>query len=246
MIHVRGLVKSFGDHVVLRNVDLQVGQGECVALVGPNGAGKTTLLRILATLSRPTAGNLRLAGMDLAEEAAEARRKIGFLSHEPLLYGDLSAEENLRFYGRMYDVVELTERISFMLQRVGLERYRHDLVRTFSRGMKQRLSIARALLHDPPVLLLDEPYTGLDRRAAIMLDEVLQGAGLQGAGQDTGLSSRTVLLTTHNLERGLSMCRRVALLVKGEIVHEMDDQSWDLDGFQEVYEQRATLDSGQR
>jgi len=246
-IRVRGLVKSFGDHVVLRGVDLDIREGECLALVGPNGAGKTTLLRILSTLSRPTGGEVRIAGADLEDGAIPIRRQIGFLSHEPLLYGDLSAEENLRFYGRMYDVADLGERISFMLQQVGLERSRYDLVRTFSRGMKQRLSIARALLHDPPVLMLDEPYTGLDRRAAMMLDAVLQDTGLQNAGlQNAGQSSRTVLLTTHNLERGLGMCRRVALLVKGEIVHEMDDRDWDLDRFQEVYEQRVALDGSPR
>jgi heme exporter protein A len=230
MIRVRGLVKSFGGHAVLRGLELDVDQGECLALVGPNGAGKTTLLRILAALSKPTAGTIQVAGTDLGEGAISVRRQIGFLSHEPLLYGDLSAEENLRFYGQMYDVANLRERISAMLHQVDLERSRHDLVRTFSRGMKQRLSIARALLHDPPVLLLDEPYTGLDRRSAIMLDAVLANAGV---------SARTVLLTTHNLERGLGMCRRVALLVKGEIVYEMNEQNWDLDGFREVYERRA-------
>jgi len=230
MIRVRGLVKSFGGHAVLRGLELDVDQGECLALVGPNGAGKTTLLRILAALSKPTAGTIQVAGTDLGEGAISVRRQIGFLSHEPLLYGDLSAEENLRFYGQMYDVANLRERISVMLHQVDLERSRHDLVRTFSRGMKQRLSIARALLHDPPVLLLDEPYTGLDRRSATMLDAVLQNAGV---------SARTVLLTTHNLERGLGMCRRVALLAKGEIAYEMDEQNWDLDGFRGVYEQRT-------
>jgi heme ABC exporter ATP-binding subunit CcmA len=235
MIQVRGLVKSFGGHVVLRGLDLDVESGECLALVGPNGAGKTTLLRILAALSKPTAGSIRIAGSDLQEGTIPIRRQIGFLSHEPLLYGDLSAEENLHFYGRMYDVPDLGERISSLLRRVDLEPARYDLVRTFSRGMKQRLSIARALLHDPPVLLLDEPYTGLDRRSAIMLDAVLQEAGL---------SSRTVLLTTHNLERGLSMCRRVALLAKGEITYEMDERNWDLDRFQQVYEQRAAPKDG--
>jgi heme exporter protein A len=230
MIHVRGLVKSFGDHVVLRGIDLDVGKGECLALVGPNGAGKTTLLRILATLSRPTAGSVRVAETDLVDGAVPVRRQIGFLSHEPLLYADLSADENLRFYGRMYDVADLGERISFMLSQVGLQRSRFDLVRTFSRGMKQRLAIARALLHDPPVLLLDEPYTGLDRQAARMLDTVLS---------DAGLSLRTVVLTTHNLERGLGMCRRIALLIEGQIVHQMDGEDWDLDRFQEVYEERS-------
>lgn len=235
MIRVRGLVKSFGRHSVLRGLDLDVGKGESLALVGPNGAGKTTLLRVLAGLSKPTAGRVHVAGTDLAEGATAVRRQIGFLSHEPLLYGDLSAEENLSFYGRMYAVANLRERISFMLRQVDLERSRHALVRTFSRGMKQRLSIARALLHDPPVLLLDEPYTGLDRRSAAMLDLVLQSAGIQEAGE----SSRTIVLTTHNLERGLGNSHRVALLVNGAIVYEMDERNWDLDEFQHVYEQRA-------
>ena len=235
MIQVRGLVKSFGGHAVLRGLDLDVDKGECLALVGPNGAGKTTLLRILAALSKPTAGTVHVAGADLKEGAILVRRQIGFLSHEPLLYGDLSAEENLRFYGQMYDVASLRERISLMLCQVDLERSRHDLVRTFSRGMKQRLSIARALLHDPPVLLLDEPYTGLDRQSARMLDAVLE---------DAGVNSRTVLLTTHNLERGLGMCRRVALLVKGEIAYQMGEQDWDLDRFREVYEQRVVPQGG--
>ena len=230
MIHTRALVKAFGDHEVLRGVDLDVAKGECLALVGPNGAGKTTLLRILASLSRPTSGRVSLAGIDVGDASAETRRYLGYLSHRPLLYGDLSAEENLHFYGRMYDVVELAERVSFMLQQVGLERYRHDLVRTFSRGMQQRLAIARALLHDPPVLLLDEPYTGLDRQAARMLDMVLQEAGL---------SSRTVLLTTHNLERGLGMCRRLVLLIGGQIAYQMNETDWDLESFQHEYEQRV-------
>jgi heme exporter protein A len=235
MIQVRGLTKSFGRTAVLRGLDLDVGEGECLALVGPNGAGKTTLLRILAALSKPTAGTVQVAGIDLQEGAIPARRQIGFLSHEPLLYGDLSAEENLRFYGQMYDVPNLSERVSFMLRQVDLDRSRRALVRTFSRGMKQRLSIARALLHDPPVLLLDEPYTGLDRRSAVMLDTVLQSAGMQEGGEN----SRTVVLTTHNLERGLGSSRRVALLVDGAIAYEMGERDWDLDEFQRVYEQRT-------
>jgi heme exporter protein A len=258
MIHVRGLVKSFGHHTVLNGIDLDVSPGECLALVGPNGAGKTTLLRILATLSRPTAGSVRVAETDLENGAIPLRRRIGFLSHEPLLYGDLSAEENLRFYGSMYDVAELSERIPFMLHQVGLTRSRYDLVRTFSRGMKQRLAIARALLHDPPVLLLDEPYTGLDRQAARMLDAVLEDAALRGSGfsapahahSDAPTHSdapdartpRTVVLTTHNLERGLGMCRRVALLVDGRIVQEMGEEDWDLGRFQALYEERSRLE----
>ncbi len=226
MIEVRGLVKSFGGKVALDGVDLNVGGGEFLTLVGPNGAGKTTLIRVLATLTKPTQGSVRVAGYDLAKQGSEARRRIGLASHQTLLYGDLSAEENLRFYGRMYEVPELEERISALLQRVGLEYRRHDLVRTFSRGMQQRLSIARALLHDPAILLLDEPYTGLDQQAAGVLREVLVTLGGQ---------SRTVLMTTHNLERGLELCDRVAILVNGRIVHQADKSQLDVDGFRKTY-----------
>ena len=232
MIHVRGLVKAFGDHVVLRGVNLDVAEGECVALVGPNGAGKTTLLRILATLSKPSAGSVHLGGADLSEGSKEVRRRIGFISHQPLLYGDLTGEENLRFYGRMYDVADLEGRVSALLEQVGLTASRHEPVRAFSRGMKQRLAIARAFLHDPPVLLLDEPYTGLDRQAASMLDAVLQ---------DVGVGSRAVLLTTHNLEHGLEISHRAVMLFGGVIAHEMSDG--DRDAFRYVYE-RFTSDGG--
>jgi heme exporter protein A len=230
MIRVRGLVKRFGPRFALRGVDLDVGEGECVALVGPNGAGKTTLLRILATLSQPTAGSVQVDGLDLAQEANAFRRRVGFLSHQPLLYEDLTGEENLRFYGHMYQVADLESRVTAMLERVGLLYSRHDPVRTYSRGMKQRLSIGRALLHDPPVLLLDEPYTGLDRQAAIMLDHVLE---------EVGLDSRTVLLTTHNVERGLGLVQRAALLARGQIVFEMDGAGWDPGKLQEAYDRHA-------
>lgn len=236
MIQARNLTKSFGGRPVLQGIDLDVAAGECLALVGPNGAGKTTLLRILATLSRPSGGTIRIAGSHLADGAKEIRRQIGFLSHQPLLYGDLSAEENLRFYGKMYAVIDLAERASALLEQVGLESSRHALVRTFSRGMRQRLSIARALLHDPPVLLLDEPYTGLDRQAARMLDRVLQEARA---------ASRAVLLTTHDLKHGWQLGDRIAVLVRGRIAYETSvplDQrirSQDLERFRQEYEQHA-------
>lgn len=231
MIEVRGLVKSFGSKVALGGVDLDVAEGEFLTLVGPNGAGKTTLIRILATLTKPTSGSVRIAGCDLVKQGAEVRRRIGLASHQTLLYGDLSAEENLRFYGRMYEVPELEERITALLQRVGLEHRRHDLVRTFSRGMQQRLSIARALLHDPALLLLDEPYTGLDQHAAEVLREVL----LTLVGR-----SRTVLMTTHNLERGLEICDRAAILVNGRIAYQADKGNLDVANFRETY--RRCLD----
>ena len=211
MIQVRDLVKSFGPRTALAGVDLSVEAGEFVTLVGPNGAGKTTLLRILATLARPTEGSVRIAGLDPAEAGTEIRRRIGFLSHRTILYDDLTAEQNLRFYARMYDLAEGHARIADLLERVGLAARRHELVRTFSRGMQQRLAVGRAVLHRPQVLLLDEPYTGLDADAA----QVLTGLLTELAGEGC-----TILLTTHNLQRGLAVGRRVAVLARGCIVYD--------------------------
>jgi heme exporter protein A len=173
MIEVRHLVKTFGVKPVLRGLDFNVDPGEFVALLGPNGAGKTTFLRILATLSRPKMGEVRVAGYSLPAQAAAVRQRLGVVSHQPLLYGDLNAEENLQFYARMYALVDFESRVKNVLKMVGLYRRRRDLVREFSRGMQQRLAIARAILHDPQILLFDEPHTGLDQDASAMLDGLL-------------------------------------------------------------------------
>jgi heme exporter protein A len=208
MIEVHSLVKTFGLRPVLRGVELTVQPGEFVALLGPNGAGKTTLLRILATLSRPTLGRVRVAGLELPAQAGDVRRLLGVVSHLPLVYGDLTAEENLRFYARMYGLREPGARIAAVLEQVGLARRRRDLVRTFSRGMQQRLAIARAILHDPEVVLFDEPFTGLDQDAAEMLEGVLRQAAARG---------RTALMTTHDLGRAVALAGRVAILSRGVI-----------------------------
>jgi heme exporter protein A len=208
MIETRSLTKAFGLRPVLRGVDLEVGSGECVALMGPNGAGKTTLLRILATLSKPTGGLVRVAGLPLPAGAGEVRRHLGVVSHHTLLYADLTAEENLQFFARLHALRNPEPRMAAVLEQVGLRSRRRDLVRTFSRGMQQRLAIARALLPDPEVMLFDEPYTGLDPQAADMLDTVLRDVGVRG---------RTVLLTTHDLARGWALADRVAILVRGVI-----------------------------
>ena len=226
MIEVRGLTKSFGHQRALRGVDLDLAEGQFLTLFGPNGAGKTTFINVLSTLSKPTSGRVRVNGVDLRAEAADLRRHIGLVSHHTLLYDDLTPDENLRFYGRMYDVPHLPGRIDAVLEWVGLDHRRHDPVRTFSRGMQQRLSIARAILHDPAVMLLDEPYTGLDQHAAEMLRQVLQTIATEG---------RTVLMTTHNLERGLEMSDRVAILVKGRIVYHAGRDEVDVSRFRETY-----------
>jgi len=208
MIEVRKLVKRFGLKAVLRGVDFAVKPGEFVALLGPNGAGKTTFLRILASLSRPSTGEVIVAGSKLPHEAAQVRARLGVVSHLPLLYPDLTAEENLLFYARMYGIIDPQLRITEVLHMVGLENRRKDLVRTFSRGMQQRLAIGRAVIHDPEVMLFDEPYTGLDQDASEMLDEVLRSVAAQG---------RTVVMTSHDLARAEDLATRFDILSRGVI-----------------------------
>ncbi|MBL8055427.1 MAG: heme ABC exporter ATP-binding protein CcmA [Anaerolineales bacterium] len=208
VIETRALTKHFGRQPVLRGVELSVAPGEFVALMGPNGAGKTTLLRILASLARPSFGAVRVAGLNLPAEAGEVRRRLGVIAHLPLLYGDLTAEENLRFYARLYDLPNSEARLAALLERVGLAARRRDLVRTFSRGMQQRLAIARGLLHDPEVLLLDEPYTGLDPLGCALLDEVVRERSAQG---------RTLLMITHDVAHGFALAHRSVILARGQI-----------------------------
>jgi len=226
VIETRALRKSFGLRPVLRGVDLEVAPGECLALMGPNGAGKTTLLRILATLTKPTAGLVRVAGLPLPAAAGAVRQRLGVVAHHTLLYSDLSADENLQFYAQLFALTGARPRIAAVLEQVGLAARRNDLVRTFSRGMQQRLAIARALLHDPEVLMLDEPYTGLDPQAADMLDGVLAAARQAG---------RTTLLTTHDLPRALALADRVAILARGVIVFNAACRGLDPRAFGETY-----------
>lgn len=208
MIEVKKLIKRFGLKSILRGMDFGVERGEFVALLGPNGAGKTTFLRILSSLARPSMGLVKVAGYQLPNEAAQVRARLGVVSHMPLLYGDLTAEENLQFYARMYGIPNYGARITEVLEMVGLENRRRDLVRTFSRGMQQRLAIGRAVLHDPDVILFDEPYTGLDQDASSMLDEVLRSVAAQG---------RTVVMTSHDLARAEDLATRFDILTRGVI-----------------------------
>ena len=208
MIEVRKLVKRFGMKTILRGLDFEVQPSEFVALLGPNGAGKTTFLRILASLSRPSLGEVSVAGYRLPDQAAAVRARLGVVSHLPLLYGDLTAEENLRFFGRMYGVSNIEARITEVLEMVGLASRRRDLVRTFSRGMQQRLAIGRAVFHDPDVMLFDEPYTGLDQDASVMLDDVLRSVAAKG---------RTVVMTSHDLIHSGDLATRFDVLSRGVI-----------------------------
>lgn len=239
MIEVRRLLKRFGPKTVLRNLDFQAAQGEFVALLGPNGAGKTTFLRILSSLSRATLGEVKIAGHLLPRQSAEVRQRLGVVSHLPLLYGDLTAEENLRFYGRLYSIPALDQRISSVLEQVGLLNRRKDLVRTFSRGMQQRLAIGRAVLHDPEVLLLDEPHTGLDQDACEMLDGALRQVAARG---------RTVVMTSHDLSRAQDLASRFDVLSRGRIQASVAVSALPQDGVLAFYRQtlEASLQNGGR
>jgi heme exporter protein A len=228
LIEVHRLVKRFGLKTVLRGLDFHVEQGEFVALLGPNGAGKTTFLRILASLSRPSFGDVRISGFRLPAQAAALRRRLGVVSHQPLLYGDLTAEENLRFYGRLYGVPLLDKRVAEVLDLVGLAPRRRDLVRTFSRGMQQRLAIGRAVLHDPEVILFDEPHTGLDQDACAMLDQVLKEVAARG---------RTVVMTSHDLSRAADLASRFDVISRGMITASIQRDDIETDKLLAFYRQ---------
>jgi heme exporter protein A len=205
--------KTFGHFTALGGVTLRVRRGEFLALFGRNGAGKTTFLKIAATLVRYTYGKLRIEGIDIREQPEAARRHIGFLSHNTYLYRDLTPVENLRFFSRLYGVPDSEERIESLLDRVGLRRRATDPVRAFSRGLHQRLGIARVMLHDPSVILLDEPYTGLDANAVEILNQILDQAAAAG---------KTIILTTHDLEQGLRGATRSVIMDRGKIVFDGD------------------------
>ncbi len=206
----QGITKQFGHRLVLKGIGLRVAEGERLAIFGPNGAGKSTLLRILATVMAPTSGRVEVAGVDPTEEPLEARRRIGVISHHPYLYDDLTARENLRFYGRMYEVPDLDARIASLAGRVGLAARLDDRVGTFSHGMQQRLAMARAILHDPDVLMLDEPEGGLDQDGLNLLVELLN--------EPESGRRRSAVVVTHHLDLGLALSDRVAILVGGRFV----------------------------
>lgn len=226
ILQVQGLSKVFGQVKALQGIDLTLHRGEFLTIFGPNGAGKTTLIKILSFLITPSSGIFTLGNYNAREQGEEARRLIGVISHHTFLYQQLTAYENLRFYGEMYGVPALESRITQLLASVGLKHRSHDLVRTFSRGMQQRLSIARALIHDPPLLFLDEPYTGLDLHASQLLRDIL----LRLHDRE-----RSIILTTHNLTRGLEMCDRVAIQVAGKIVYQAAKAEIEVETFPQLY-----------
>ena len=207
-VSIKGLEKSYRDWPVLWNLDLSLPWGATLALFGANGVGKTTLLRILSTSVRADAGTVQIAGRDLKRQTAAVRQRIGVLGHRSFLYDDLTARENLVYYARLYGIVNRDERIRAVLRRVGLEHRADHRVRALSNGMQRRASIARAILHQPPVLLLDEPEAGLDRDSRQMLGDLLTEWNQEG---------RSVIFTTHDIDLGLSWSQQVAILRTGNL-----------------------------
>ena len=207
-IAAEGLEKSYRDWPVLWDLDLTVPWGESLALFGANGAGKTTLLRILSTSIRPDAGTVRVAGRDLRGQTGEARRRIGVVGHRSFLYEDMTPRENLTYYARLYGVTDREAQIEAALERVGLGNRAGHRVRALSNGMQKRAAIARAILHQPDVLLLDEPEAGLDRDSRRMLGKLL--AEWTSAG-------RSAAFTTHDIDLGLDWGHRAAVLSQGRL-----------------------------
>lgn len=203
IIQTKNLTRSFGDILAVDRISIAINPGEVFGLLGPNGAGKTTTVRMLAALLEPTSGEAYVAGFQVGKEDQEIRRKIGLLPEAPGLYDALTAEQNLAFYGAMYGVEDISRQIKRYLELLGLWNRRHEPVATFSKGMRQKLAIARALLHEPEILFLDEPTSGLDPQAARLVREFI--AELKGEG-------RTIILCTHNMEEADRLCDRVAVV----------------------------------
>ncbi len=224
-IDVAGLTRSFGLRTALDDVTFTLPAGSFLSIFGPNGAGKTTLLKVLTTLVVPTKGTVRVAGLDVIQDAERLRSRIGLISHDPLLYPDLTAEENLLFFAEMYGVDDATARVRELLVDVELDHRRLDVVRTFSRGMLQRLSIARALLHRPDVLFLDEPYSGLDPHAADILDGLMRDIR----------ANHTFVMVSHDLDKGLELCSHVLILSAGKVVLFEPREALDEVVFRETY-----------
>lgn len=225
-ISVKNLVKTFGTFYALRDISLQIAPGECVTIFGPNGAGKTTFLRILAAISRPSKGEILIDGQPLREATLAHHRRLGVIGHQSFLYDDLTAAENLLFYAKLYDVTPAARRVDEVLAEVGLRQRAHDRVRTFSRGMQQRLTIARAMLHQPSLLFLDEPYTGLDQHAASMLTGWLQKLRSE---------RRTILLITHDLEQGFALADRLVIFLRGQVAWQKSTRELDHAALRQAY-----------
>ena len=225
-IEARGLNKKFGYKTALRNVDIFLKEGDSLALFGPNGAGKSTLIQVLCSLLQPTSGSVRIAGYEARRDREALHQIIGLIGHQTFLYPHLTAYENLKFYGAMYGVTQINVRIAEVLDRVGLSDYRNDTVQNFSRGMQQRLSIGRAIMHDPMIMFLDEPFTGLDQQGSEDFIKLILQFRDQG---------KTVIMASHDLQLGIELCDRAAILKAGKMVYLQDVTHIEKNDFRQIY-----------
>lgn len=226
VIEVKQVSKYFGKKVALDNVSLTLNKSESLTLFGPNGAGKSTLLKIMSTLLHPSSGDVNICGISINDDKPSIRKYIGIISHDSFLYGNLTAKENLFFFGKLYGVKNLKDRVDELLDKFNLSIHRDTLVRTFSRGMSQRLAIARAIIHDPEIIYLDEPYTGLDPQASDSLTNILFGFHSE---------KKTMIITTHDLEKGWTTATKIAILSCGKIRLFEDKKNIKKENISEIY-----------
>jgi len=228
MIEIKKLTKQADNKLILRGVDLSIKKGETVAILGPNGAGKSTLLKVLATLIKPTSGRVVINEMDLKKNHIQIKKIMGYLPHSSLLYDHYSPLENLVFFGNIYDVKNVEQRAVELVKEVVLSFFLNEPVKNFSRGMIQRIAIARAIVHEPEILLLDEPHTGLDQGAISILNNVILSMKQKGT---------TTLMVTHDFKQAAEICDRIIIVKNGKIVDDFTIENQNLGFVSEKYEQ---------
>lgn len=232
MIQTNQLIKRVGDKVILRGVNLSIKQGQTVAILGPNGAGKSTILKVIATLIKPTSGEVLIDNKEIKKHALEVKSLIGYLPHASLLYDHFTPLENLVLFGKLYGVKDVEKRAKELIEKVGLSFFLHEPVKSFSRGMIQRVAIARAIVHNPRILLLDEPHTGLDQQAIVILNKVILEMKAQGT---------TTVMVTHDFKQAAEICDRIIIVKNGKIV---DDFMLEENNLDYVFEQYAKQTEG--
>lgn len=230
MIEIKKLTKQADNKLILRGIDLSIKKGETIAILGPNGAGKSTLLKVLATLIKPTSGVVKVNGLDLKKNHVEIKKILGYLPHSSLLYDHYSPLENLVFFGNLYGVKNVEKRAIELVKDVGLSFFLNEPVKNFSRGMIQRIAIARAIVHDPEILLLDEPHTGLDQGAISILNNVILSMKEKGT---------TTLMVTHDFKQAAEICDRIIIVKSGKIVDDFQMENQELSVLTEKYELRV-------
>lgn len=227
MIEIKKLTKQADNKLILRGVDLSIKQGETVAILGPNGAGKSTLLKVLATLIKPTSGLVKINGLDLKKDHIEVKKLFGYLPHSSLLYDHYTPLENLLFFGELYGVKDVENRAKQLVKEVGLSFFINEPVKNFSRGMIQRIAIARAIIHEPKIMLLDEPHTGLDQGAITILNNVVLSMKEKGC---------TTLMVTHDFKQAADICDRIIIVKNGKIADDFSINNKSLGLVSEKYQ----------